>query len=274
MTSLFRCSVCGAPLTREERVYRCEHGHSFDIAREGYVYLLPPNEKHSSNPGDDREMARARHAFLEKGFYAPLLDALCREALSRSGRSSVFWDAGCGEGYYTCGIFSALRDAGLFPRAAGTDISKSILRYAARRNRDIEFAVASSYRLPAADGSADLLLNCFSPLAEEEFRRVLRPGGYFFYVVPGARHLWAMKELLYEKPYLNEEKETPYPGFTYEAVVPVDATVTLSAQEDIQALFHMTPYYWKTPKSGTERLAALSCLTTEISFRIHIFRRT
>lgn len=49
--SLFRCPVCGAPLSREERVYRCPAGHSYDIAREGYTYLLPPNQKHSAAPG-------------------------------------------------------------------------------------------------------------------------------------------------------------------------------------------------------------------------------
>ena len=65
--SLVRCPVCGAPLSREERVYRCPAGHSYDIAREGYTYLLPPNQKHSAAPGDDRDMAAARRDFLSKG---------------------------------------------------------------------------------------------------------------------------------------------------------------------------------------------------------------
>ena len=67
MKSLFRCPVCGGPLDREERVYRCADRHSYDIAKEGYTYLLPPNQKHSADPGDDKAMAAARHAFLEKG---------------------------------------------------------------------------------------------------------------------------------------------------------------------------------------------------------------
>ena len=156
---------------------------------------------------------------------------------------------------------------------AGTDISKAILRYAARREKGVEFAVASSFHLPLADGAADVLLDCFSPLALEEFRRVLRPGGVFLYVVPAADHLWQLKEVLYDQPYANEEKETPYEGFAYEAIVPVEDTITLPSQADIQALFQMTPYYWKTPREGAARLAALETLTTRISFRIHIFRR-
>ena len=154
------------------------------------------------------------------------------------------------------------------------DISKFSLRIAARREKSVEFAVASSYHLPVADGTADVLLNCFSPLALEEFRRVLKPGGHFLYVVPGRDHLWELKEVLYDRPYPNEEKETPYDGFTYREIVPVDGVITLPCREDLQALFQMTPYFWKTPQAGAERLAALDTLTTRISFRIHIFQKT
>ena len=272
--SLFRCPVCGAPLLRDQRTYRCGAGHSYDISKEGYTYLLPPNQKHSAAPGDDKGMAAARRDFLSKGYYAPLLNTVCFEVLSRCGDPPVVLDTGCGEGYYTSGLYRPLCDAGKTPKMAGIDISKAILRYAAKREKAVEFAVASSYHLPLADQSVDVLLNCFSPLALEEFRRVLRPGGLFFYVVPAADHLWEMKQVLYDRPYRNEEKETPYEGFTYEAVVPVDGTISLKDQADIHALFQMTPYYWKTPRAGAERLAALDRLDCRISFRIHIFRLT
>ena len=271
--SLFRCPICQASLLRDDRVYRCENRHSFDISKEGYTHLLPPNQKHSAAPGDDKGMAAARRDFLSKGYYAPLLNALCEQILIRCGESPVLLDTGCGEGYYTAGIYQALTSAGKSPRMAGIDISKFILRYAAKREKAIEWAVASSYHLPVPDESVDLLLNCFSPLALEEFLRVLKPGGAFLYVVPAAEHLWELKEVLYEHPYPNEEKETPYEGFAYETIVPVDASITLQSQADIHALFQMTPYYWKTPKEGAERLAKLDTLTTRISFRIHVFRK-
>ena len=156
---------------------------------------------------------------------------------------------------------------------AGTDISKFALRTAARRERDVEFAVASSYRLPLAEGSVDAVLDCFSPLALEEFRRVLRPGGRFLYVVPGPRHLWEMKEILYENPYPNEEKETPYEGFRYREIVPVEEALRLECREDIRNLFRMTPYFWKTPRAGAERLAALDQLEVRASFRVHVFEK-
>ena len=273
MDSLFRCPLCAKPLRREEHACRCPAGHSFDIAREGYTYLLPANREHSAAPGDDREMAAARRDFLSRGYYEPLLNTLCSEILPRCGDAPTLLDSGCGEGYYTAGIYQALQAAGKQPRMAGIDISKFILRSAAKRERGVEFAVASAYRLPLADASVDVLLNCFSPLAIEEVRRVLRPGGHFLYVVPGAEHLWEMKAILYDRPYPNEERETPYEGFRYEAIVPVDGAITLPSREDIRNLFRMTPYAWKTPREGKERLAARETLTTRISFRIHIFRR-
>lgn len=271
--SLFRCPLCAAPLEREAGAYRCGGGHSFDVAREGYVHLLPPNQKHSALPGDDRDMVLARREFLSKGYYQPLLNTICSQMLAFSGEAPVLLDAGCGEGYYTAGVCRALRAAGKRPRAAGTDISKFALRTAARREREAEFAVASSYHLPLAEESVDVLLNCFSPLALEEFRRVLKPAGWFLYVVPGPRHLWEMKEILYETPYPNEEKETPYEGFAYREIAPVEEAVTLENRADLQNLFRMTPYFWKTPRAGAERLAALETLTVRTSFRVHVFEK-
>ena len=271
--SLFCCPICGAPLRRDERTYLCPNRHSYDIAREGYTHLLPANRKHSKMPGDDRGMANARRAFLEKGYYAPLRDALCQLSVSLTGNRPRVLDSGCGEGYYTAAVYDALTSAGKAPEMAGIDISKSILRLAARRPQPIEWAVASSYHLPAADGSIDLLINCFSPLALEEFQRLIVPGGHFLYVVPSADHLWQMKEILYERPYPNEVKETPYEGFRYVTIRHVEAVIRLQTQDEIHALFQMTPYYWKTPKDGAARLAALDTLDTAVSFDIHAYER-
>ena len=271
--SLFLCPLCGGKLNEDERGMRCEKGHCFDRAREGYVHLLPANQKNSRAPGDDKGMVNARRAFLDRGWYEPLRQALCGLAAELTGNAPTVLDAGCGEGYYTAGVHAALQAAGKRPHTAGIDISKFSVQKAAKRSRDIEFAVGSVYHLPVAEESVELLLNVFSPLAIDEFRRVLKKGGYYVYVVPAAMHLWEMKEVLYKKPYPNEEKETPYEGFCYERIAPVEYTVHLPGQEDIQALFGMTPYAWKTPRAGKEALAALSELKTTIAFRIHVFKK-
>lgn len=231
---------------------------------------------HSKAPGDDREMVAARAAFLERGYYAPLRQALEELVLEASAHleGPVLLDSGCGEGYYTAGMFRALERAGHRPRAAGIDISKYALRRAAKRLPEGEFAVASAYRLPLADASADLLTNVFSPLCPEEFARVLRPGGHFLYVVPSPRHLWEMKQVLYDRPYENGVKREDYPGFRWLEAVPLRYSVHLDRSEDVMALFGMTPYAWKTPRAGVARLKALTELDTEIGFDIHVYERT
>ena len=273
MESLFRCPVCASPLDRQDSRYLCPKGHTFDRAAAGYVHLLPANKMHSKDPGDDKAMATARNRFLSGGYYAPLCDALADLALQYAPDHPSILDAGCGEGYYSAAIFKALAEAGKSPRMAGVDLSKHALKRAAKREKNAEFAVASVYDLPVPDRSADLLFNCFSPLALEEFQRVLRPGGVYVYVVPGEKHLWEMKEILYENPYPNTEKRTPYPGFQYLEVREVDERIHLPNQEPIADLFQMTPYVWRTPKEGIDRLHSLDSLDLTISFRIHVFRK-
>ena len=239
------------------------------------MHLLPANRKHARDPGDDRDMAAARNRFLSGGWYAPLRRTLCELALECLGETAApaVLDSGCGEGYYTAGVYQALMETGRPVRMAGVDLSKPSLRWAARREKNAEFAVASVYHLPVADASADLLLNCFSPLALEEFRRVLRPGGTYLYVVPAARHLWELKQVLYDAPYRNREAETPYEGLEYLDIVPVTAALDLPDRETLADLFRMTPYYWKTPRAGAERLAVLDGLRVTADFRVHVFRR-
>ena len=163
MKSLFRCPLCTSPLERETDRWSCPAGHSFDRASAGYVHLLPANQKHSKDPGDDKAMVAARSAFLEKGYYQPLREALCQAVTEYAASlpAPVVLDSGCGEGYYTAGLSQTLPRA----RIAGVDLSKAALRRAAKRVPEGEFAVASVYRLPLAGGSTDVLTNIFSPLA-------------------------------------------------------------------------------------------------------------
>lgn len=276
MKSLFRCPLCSSPLEREESRWLCPNGHSFDRAAAGYVHLLPANQKHSKDPGDDKSMVAARSAFLEKGYYAPLRNRLCKVILHHTEKLSapVVLDSGCGEGYYTAGLYQALSESGRTPQIAGVDLSKAALRRAAKRIPEGEFAVASVYRLPLADASADVLVNIFSPLAADEFARVLRPGGLFCYAVPSARHLWEMKKVLYPQPYENPVKREDYNGFVWQSVKEIRYTVNLECTGDVMALFGMTPYAWKTPKKGVARLEELDHLSCQIGFDLHLYERT
>ena len=133
--SLFTCPICGTPLARDQAAYHCPSGHSYDIAKEGHTHLLPVNRKNSKAPGDDKGMANARQAFLSKDYYAPLKNELCKLSVDLTPSTPTVLDTGCGEGYYTSAIYHALCDGGKTPQMAGTDISKFILRLAAKREK-------------------------------------------------------------------------------------------------------------------------------------------
>lgn len=259
-----RCPVCGGPLLLTGRSLRCAKAHSFDLAKEGYAYLLPMQKKHTADPGDGKAMVRARRAFLSAGHYAPLMQTLAELCAALPHAHIV--DAGCGEGSYDRYLQDRLEDA----QIVGFDLSKEAVRLAARLVPEGAFCVGGSFSAPVRDGWADLLLNIFSPFAGAEFQRMLRPGGYLVYAVPTARHLYGLKEILYATPYENEVKDTQYQGFAFVEEREATAILTLEG-ESVQQLFAMTPYYWNTPADGAARLAACDRLTTEIGFRYLVY---
>lgn len=269
----FCCPICGCALTRETSGAVCENGHRFDRARQGYLHLLPANKMHSKIPGDTKEMVAARRQFLEAGYYRAFQEKLCELVSECVGNlptdKPVVLDAGCGEGYYTAAVKERLPDAEVF----GFDISKSAVKAAAGKYKGISFAVASSFAVPVGDGFCDILMDVFSPLCEGEFARVLKPGGYFIYAVPGERHLMGLKEILYESTYENEEKHTEYPDFSFVKRVPVRGEIHVPDAEMGLALFSMTPYYWKTGVDGAARLRETAEFDTEIQFDFLVYRR-
>lgn len=269
MEGVLICPVCRAPLARQGGSYICEGRHTFDRARQGYTnLLLRPAGQH----GDNRGMILARRAFLEGGAYAPLRDAICGAARRLAPEAETFLDAGCGEGYYGEAVLRAL------PHAAGygIDISREALRVAGRRETvasgRFSLFVAGVYEMPFADRSFDLVLNVFAPLAAEEYRRVLRPGGILLMAIPDRRHLFEMKEVLYDAPRENEVADFALDGFTFLGAEPVRNRFTLRGQEQIDALFSMTPYYYRTPEAGRQRLAALGRLDVTAEFLLLSYR--
>lgn len=263
---MFICPKCGECLVPAGSSYLCKNRHCYDMAKSGYVNLLLANQMNSAQPGDNKLMVRARKSFLDKGYYAPLADRLCKTVLKYAAEGCKLLDAGCGEGYYTEKIAQALSGTGA--EIVGIDISKTAADYAARRTKAAMFAAASIFRLPIADGSCDIVTNLFAPYCEEEFLRVLKPKGVFIMVIPAERHLWELKQAVYDKPYLNAVKDFALDGFKLADRETLRGEITLNCNEDISALFAMTPYFYKTGTEGHERLERLETLTTETGFEI------
>jgi 23S rRNA (guanine745-N1)-methyltransferase len=179
-TKLFSCPVCGEPLCRANRSYRCLDGHAFDVAREGYVNLLLPQYRRSKDPGYSKEMIAGCRDFFDAGHYQPLADDVAMLISSYFPEGDrVVVDAGCGEGYYLRRLRALLAATGAEQHTllCGIDISKHDIRGAARRDPRAVYAVAGTYRMPVLRSVVHVLLTHFSPVSAEDFRRVVKPGG-------------------------------------------------------------------------------------------------
>ncbi|MBQ9803186.1 MAG: methyltransferase domain-containing protein [Clostridia bacterium] len=267
-TEILRCPVCGAATVKENNSLFCAGArrHCFDFSADGYVNLAAAK---AAGGGDDATLIAARTAFLSAGHYAPFA-ARVAELLGIYTAGKTVLDAGCGEGYYTRFIAKAGFDT------LGIDLSKRGIRAAARaatrEQNGAIFAVAGIYSLPVADASLDAVVSLFAPVAEAEFLRVLKPGGILLMAGAGRRHLHALKRVLYDTPRDNEAR----------ADLPVrmqelfSETLSFSMTLDkgaIEALFAMTPYYYRTSREGRERLAALTELVCEAEMDIGIYQK-
>jgi 23S rRNA (guanine745-N1)-methyltransferase len=266
------CPICSALLTLEEKVAVCPQGHSFDRARQGYFNLLPNSS--SKGHGDDGEMLRARRAFLEKGYYSPLANAICRVANSVFPKGGVMTDAGCGEGYYTKMVRDTLTREGKEPAVFAFDIAKDAVRMTAGKlEKKGVFFVASAFHIPLASESVDLMLSLFAPYSEEEYLRVLRPGGYLLRAVPLENHLYSLKCAVYDHPTRNEAKAEVSAAWEEVLFERIEGEIHLSSSEEILALFGMTPYVHKTGKKDMEKLEKLQSITTQTDFGILLTRK-
>lgn len=257
------------PSENDRRSAVCAEGHCFDRAAAGYFNLLPPSGKKTH--GDNKEMIDARRALLDSGLYAPLRKALTDLLAKRMPDGAIIWDSGCGEGYYTSEV--AAQGIGRGWSVYASDLSKDALKVAGKRSSELSLIAASAYALPAASSSCDAILCLFAPQATDEFRRVLKEGGTVIQAVPGERHLFGLKQAIYDTPYENTVSRSAPEGFEIADCIEIRQTVTLSDSSLIRALFMMTPYAYRTSVAGKEKVFALTELVTELHFYLFIYRK-
>lgn len=264
----FICPVCKKHLKDEGALFRCENRHSFDKSKFGYVNLLMSNSSSLKRHGDDRIMIRARKGFLSNGYYSFLRDKISEICAGLLTENADIIDAGCGTCYYSAAVSERLTCCNF----AGIDISKDALEYASRQGIKFPLCVASAYNMPFESSSADCILSIFSPDAYGEYQRVLKNGGYLIKAVPLENHLFSLKELIYDDPYLNPAPETKISGFETADFIRLEREIFIDNAEDISNLFKMTPYYYKTSRENQQKLEKINELTTTAAFGILVLK--
>lgn len=273
---MFICPICQNPLLLSERRYCCANHHSFDIAKEGYVHLLPVQYKNSKAPGDNPQMMQARRQFLDSDAYQPLSDKV--NQLLSSLKVKRILDLGCGEGYYTGRLAQCLSQHEI-PHLnsknieiTGIDIAKNAVRIAAKRYPYLAFAVASAYQLPLESGFFDAVLRIYAPSLNAELQRVIKPTGYLLTVTPGPEHLIEMKQAVYQEVKLHQDAIKPEQGFTHQQRHQLSYTLDTTDSQLLEQLLQMVPLAWKFTEDSRQHFLNNTSKVT-IDFLIDLYQR-
>nr|WP_295714585.1 methyltransferase domain-containing protein [uncultured Halomonas sp.] len=273
------CPLDGEPLALAGNAWRCATGHSFDIAKQGYVNLLPVQQKRSHDPGDSKAMVAARQRFLSAGHYQPVAEAVSHAVIRRfeeqqgSGSPTLSClDAGCGEGYYLRQLNHAM--PAVQSRALiGLDISKWAVLAAAKQDDKqspiSRWVVGSNAHLPVQAGSMDSVMCMFGFPVYSEFMRVLKQGGMLLQVEAGPDHLRELREIIY--PTLKPERpnaEKVAEGFVHHRTDSLRYPLALTGADQIADLLAMTPHLYRASAEGRARAAALEALDTTVDVRL------
>ena len=267
---IMKCAVCGKDLnvTDDQKSAVCngERKHCFDFSKDGYLSLP------LSHGGDSKAAVDARRSFLQKGYYSPVARAVADTVKMYVPDNATIIDAGCGEGYYTSMLSEK---AGC---VLGFDLSKfacALGSKSAKREgmNNILYSTASVFELPVKDGAADAVVNIFAPCAEEEYNRILRDGGYLFVVSAGKDHLMGLKRAIYDEVYENGQRADMPEKMKLVETVNAKHKIHVEGNSDLEALFSMTPYYWRTSEADKAKLKEIDDLETEIEFEINVYQK-
>jgi 23S rRNA (guanine745-N1)-methyltransferase len=279
---MYRCPLCQLTLLASASGYQCTNRHQFDRAKEGYVNLLPVQQKKSLDPGDSAEMIQARRSFLEAGFYQPLSDAvneLLANVLADNGRFELL-DIGCGEGYYSHRLQQYLQQQlatkhTIEPPTVtlfGIDISKAAIKAAAKKYRQLHFSVASSYHLPFADQSFAALLRIYAPSQNSELARVCQPNGWLCTVTPAPQHLIELKQQVYQEARLHSAEIVEEAGFCHRQRQQLSWQWQPQSAAELAQLLQMIPLGYRfTPESKQQLLGKLPAIT--LDFYLDLYQR-
>jgi len=268
----YTCPLCNLPLLNQARVFRCENNHSFDLAKENYLNLLPVQFKHSKNPGDNKAMVNARRAFLEQGYYQPLMDRLLalynEKVTANSDKPAMVLDAGCGEGFYT---HQHKNDQN---SVYGVDIAKEAIKKAGKKYQQCHFSVATLSKLPFADNLFSWIVSVYAPILEEEFTRVLSPGAFLLTVTPAKQHLMQLKQCIYDDAKEHDVEKLPIENLSLVHQENISYQMQLKSGQDTLNLLSMTPFAFKASEEVKQNLLNQDNFTCQADFLIRLYQKS
>lgn len=264
----YQCPLCQQPLALIDQSYRCEKNHCFDQAKEGYVNLLPVQYKHSKDPGDNKNMVKARRSFLDQGFYQPLIDTVTSLQNKHGGVKDNILDAGCGEGFYTA------QHKNNSNNVYGIDIAKAAVKIAAKRHKDCFFSVGTLSSLPFEDDFFQWIFSIYAPILETEFTRVLASKGYLLTVTPADNHLFELKSLIYRQANQHDTSKSPIKNLTLIEEKRLNYVMKFNNGSDITNLLAMTPFAFKASAELLTQLKNKTDFSCQADFMIRVYQNT
>ncbi len=271
------CPLDGGRLHHNGASWRCAGGHSFDVASQGYIHLLPVQQKRSLDPGDSKEMVAARRRLLTGGHYQPIAAAVSAATLADlpARAPAACLDAGCGEGYYLRALAAAAEGSGRSLALLGLDISKWAVLAGAKQDKRPTWVVGSNANLPVLSGTLDRVLCMFGFPVYAEFARVLKADGVLLQVDSGPDHLRELREIIYPtlKPERPPDARAPQ-GFRCLSSETVHYPLELNSTEQIADLLAMTPHLYRASAEGRARAAALTTIALTVDVRLTRYGRS
>jgi len=275
---LLTCPVCasGLALTESQKSLQCSHSHCFDLAKQGYANLLLSQHKKSKHPGDTQEMVSSRTAFLDKGHYRPIAKHL--EELIQKHKDqhiSSYCDIACGEGYYTNLIHQYLSGNTVKLITNGIDISQPAIKAACKRNKEIQWLIASTKNIPLLDASQDLVSGLFFHFDHREIARILKPNGLFIFTSTGPNHLIELRKKLYDeiKDEKSDQERKPETNIlSHLENSKLSKRIHLQSSTEILQLLTMTPHYWRTTIEKKQALAKVQEMDITLDVQFDIFK--
>jgi len=263
----YLCPLCQQSLVLKNKSYVCDNNHSFDMAKQGYVNLLPVQFKHSKAPGDNKAMVDARRAFLDKGFYQPLVDKMLALYQQYGQKSEPLLDAGCGEGFYTHQFKTSNN------QVYGVDIAKETIKIAAKRYQACHFSVGTLSKLSFTDNYFDFLISVYAPILETEFSRILQSNGYLLTVTPAEQHLYELKQLIYQQANEHDVSKSPIKNLTLIEEQRLTYPMHFDNSDDVLNLLSMTPFAFKATEQLLTKIKAMKAFSCQADFVLRLYKK-